>query len=320
VLTAEQLELRRTGITATEVAAIVGVNPFAGPMDVYLAKTGEQTPDDENEAMRWGSALEPVVLERYARDRGVELTTPGTLRHPTHPELLGTPDAVVVAERRGVEVTTTGAHRAHEWGAPGTDEIPAHYWVQCAVYMAICDADAWDVAVLIGGQDYRVYTVERDRDVEAWLVDSAVRFWRDHVAIENPPPIDGRRSTARFLTDRFPANNGAMRGSDLDCELWADRLRDAREAVAAARALELEAENRLKALIAESDGVKGSFFTIYWRRSKDTLELDARALLDALADDDPEIRRRIAEREPAHTRRRSGSRSFRAYFGRPFER
>lgn len=314
MLTREQIELRRSGITATEVAAIVGLSPFAGPMDVYQEKLGLVESRTVNEAMRWGHALEPLILARYAEDEGVEIVVPGTLRHPEHSEILGTPDGVVVGERRGVEIKTTSHRAAHLWGEAGSDAIPAHYYVQCAIYMAVCDADSWDLAVLIGGQDYRVYRIERDREMESWLVDSALRFWREHVLAEVPPAVDGRPTTARFLANRFPTNNGVLRGSDLEAELLAERLRDAREAVAAARAAEAEAENRLKAMIGDTDGIKGSFFTIYWRRSKDSTEVDYRALLEELTEGDEELAARVDALKRKHSRTRQGARSFRTYF------
>lgn len=316
MLTTEQIELRRTGVTATDVAAIVGLSPFAGPMDVYLEKLGLADPVADNEAMRWGRDLEPLILKRYAADNGVDVETPGTLRHPEHPELLGTPDGLVAGGRRGVEIKTAGPRTAHFWGEPGSDAVPPQYYIQCAVYMAICGAEAWDLAVLIGGQDYRVYTIERDSETEAWLVDSALRFWRSHVLAGVPPPVDGRAATARFLAHQYPSSNGLMRGSDLECELWAERLREARAAVTTARALESEAENRLKAKIGEADGLKGSFFTVYWRRARDASEVDYRAVLDELAAGDPEIARRCEELVARHTRVRQGTRSFRTYFNR----
>jgi putative phage-type endonuclease len=313
VLTDEQIALRRTGITATDVAAIVGLNPFRGPLDVYLDKVGRGPEDRDSEAMRWGRELEPVILRRYAEDLGVEIAVPGTLRHLRHPELLGTPDGLVVGQRRGVEVKTAGLKAAAAWGEAEHGSVPPAYLVQCAMYMAICDADVWDLAVLIGGQDYRVYEIERDVELETWLVDSALRFWNHHVLTETPPPVDGRYSTSRYLAREYPTNNGVLRGSDLEIELLAERLKEAREAVAIARAAELEAENRLKALIGESDGVQGSFFTIYWRRSRDSRDVDYAALLEELSADE-ELRARIDELKARHTRQRAGSRTFRPYF------
>jgi putative phage-type endonuclease len=316
VLTNEQLRLRRAGVTASDVAAILGLSPFAGPLDVYLAKTGQADERQDTEAMRWGRELEPLVLRRYASDRGVELEFPGTIHHPDHPEILGTPDAVVAGERRGVEVKTTGSRSSHLWGEPGTENVPAHYLIQCAMYMAICDADAWDLAVLIGGQDYRVYTIERDLEIEALLVDAALRFWNYHVLAEVPPTVDSSASAARYLSQLFPTSNGVMRSADSEAELWADRLREAREAVAAARALEAEAENRLKALIGDADGLRGSFFTFYWRRSKDVSDVDLREVLRDLASEEPGLAERVEELKAKHARTRPGARSFRSYFTR----
>lgn len=315
MLTTEQITLRRTGITASEVSAILGLNPFAGPFDVYLSKTGASAAESETEAMRWGRQLEPVILNRYEVDTGFTLDYPGTVRHAHHPELLGTPDAVVRGMPRGVEAKTGGIHTAHHWGDTSVQAVPPHYLVQCSMYMAICDAECWDLAVLLGGQDYRVYSLDRDPDLEQFLVEAALRFWHEHVVREIPPPIDASASASRFLSTYFARTNGKLLSSTPVTDVWAERLKEARQAVAAARALEAEAENRLKSIIGESDGIEGEFFTLYWRRSKDSTDTDWKALVAELAKD-PETFARIESLRPEFEKTRSGSRSFRVYFRR----
>ena len=66
----EWLELRRQGIGGSDAAAILGLNPWKTPMDVWLEKTGEFTRDDEeNEQMYWGTVLEAVVAEEFKAHR-----------------------------------------------------------------------------------------------------------------------------------------------------------------------------------------------------------------------------------------------------------
>ena len=51
------LELRRQGIGGSDAAAIMGLNPWKTPMDIWLEKTGEFLDDEEpeNEKMYWGT-------------------------------------------------------------------------------------------------------------------------------------------------------------------------------------------------------------------------------------------------------------------------
>jgi putative phage-type endonuclease len=57
------LKHRNKGIGGSDVSAICGLNPWRSPLSVYLEKTGQIEAAEENEAMRWGTLLEPVVAK-----------------------------------------------------------------------------------------------------------------------------------------------------------------------------------------------------------------------------------------------------------------
>ncbi len=60
------LAARRRGITGTDVAAILGLNPWRNALDVYLEKMGQGEAVQANEAMWWGTYLEEGIARRYA--------------------------------------------------------------------------------------------------------------------------------------------------------------------------------------------------------------------------------------------------------------
>ena len=58
------LARRRRGITATDVAAILGMSKYATPLDVYLTKRdGDQK--EATYAMQRGNALEPLLIDEW---------------------------------------------------------------------------------------------------------------------------------------------------------------------------------------------------------------------------------------------------------------
>ncbi len=77
--------------------------------------------------------------------------------------------------------------RSDEWGEPGTDEVPEHYWLQVQWYLGITGADAGDLAVLFGGREHCIYTVEADRELFDDLPETASTWWRDHIEADLPP-------------------------------------------------------------------------------------------------------------------------------------
>ena len=192
MLTAQQQELRLRGLGGTDVAAVCGVHPYRTPLDIYLDKRGLVEPFAGNEATRWGHRLEPVIADEYSERTGRILSDCGTIVHAERDWHLGTPDRLIVDEPGGLEIKTAGLRQAHRWGDPDSDEVPDEYLIQCAWYLALTDRQWWDLAVLIGGQEMRIYTIQRNDELEAGLLERAECFWHDHVLDGEPPPATGR--------------------------------------------------------------------------------------------------------------------------------
>lgn len=178
---------RTQGIGGSDAAAVLGISPHKTPLRVYQEKLGLCEPEPETPAMRWGKLLEDAVADEYAHVTGRKVRRRNvTLRHEDHPFLTAHIDRDVVGGKRILEVKTANAF-AHEWGPAGTDEIPPAYVVQVQHYLAVTDNDVCDVAALIGGQDFRLYEVQRDDDLIRMMLDEEVRFWREHVEPRVPP-------------------------------------------------------------------------------------------------------------------------------------
>ena len=90
----EFLARRRTGIGGSDVGAICGVDPFRGPLDVYLEKIGANE-EEFNANMDAGIRLEPIVKDLYVEDSGRTLRRARFRRHRKHKWLIGHADGIV---------------------------------------------------------------------------------------------------------------------------------------------------------------------------------------------------------------------------------
>ncbi len=185
---------RRTGIGGSDVAPIMGLSKWATPLSVYLDKIGESAPVDETPAMKWGTALEPIILSAYQDQTGLQIAAPVLLRHDKHPFVIGTPDGIAVD--RIVEAKT--ARSAEGWGEPGSDEIPEPYILQVQHYMMLTGKALADVAVLIGGSDFRVYTIPADPELQGMMLDAEASFWSRVQDRIPPEPVTYADAVARF--------------------------------------------------------------------------------------------------------------------------
>lgn len=194
MLTEKQRQARRSGIGGSDIGAILGVNPYKTPVQLWLEKTDQVEPEDisDKQPVRWGNILEGPVADEYARVTGRKLRKINkTLIHKTHKWWLAHIDRDIVGEPGGLEIKTTGAFANLEaWGEPGTDQVPMSYLLQCAWYMAVVDAAWWDLAVLRGGQEFAIYTIHRDHELEAMLEAKAAEFWNRVKTGVPPKPRD----------------------------------------------------------------------------------------------------------------------------------
>jgi putative phage-type endonuclease len=188
---------RRKGIGGSDAPAVLGLSTWATPYRIWCEKLGAPIePVEETEVMRWGRALEPLVLGRYCEITGHAVIHPEFIRNSIHPWLFCNPDAVTVGNRL-VEVKTANTF-AEGWGEPGTDEIPEPYLVQVHHSLIATGLRIADVAVLIGGSDFRIYTVEPDPDIHAAIIERETEFW-DRVQRREPPdPVDLSDAKARW--------------------------------------------------------------------------------------------------------------------------
>lgn len=298
----EWLEERRSGLGGSDAAAVLGLNPWSSPLAVYLEKLGLSEPKEENRAMRLGKRMEPVILEEYVRETGGEAELNARVfHHPEAPEILGTPDAFRKDARRGVELKWVGDRTAGLWGDSGTDEIPDYYHLQCDVYMAVTDLPEWDVAVILGGRELRVFHLRRDLALEAELVARLRSFWREHIVAQVPPPLDGSEDARRWIESRFPRQRAALRPASLQEEIWARDLASVRAAKARAESEEQRIRNLLTLSMGVAEGIEGPFGRITWRAGKDVVRTDWRAVASAL-NPPPELISKFTAVEPASRR------------------
>ncbi len=200
----EWLRERKNYLGGTDLAAICGLNPYRTALDVYLDKTSNDISEDTNAAMRWGTLLEDVIAKEYAQVTGYDIEIePNTIYHPEYSFLAANIDRWADNKSRILECKTASFLKAKEWGDLGTDQIPESYLIQNATYSAVCNVPVVDIAVLIGGQDFRIYTYNKNKDLEDKIIKIGVNFWNNHIEKRIPPKCVNTKDTFNL----FPQSN-----------------------------------------------------------------------------------------------------------------
>ncbi|MEB3703318.1 YqaJ-like viral recombinase domain protein (plasmid) [Candidatus Bealeia paramacronuclearis] len=210
---------RRHWIHASDVAPILGVSPFKTAYEVFIEKTmdlPELEEDSTTSQQEWGLRLEGSIIQAYRESTGYHLHIG---RWPQRAQKVwkeaslpfrGTPDALVLNEKasrdpslwqpvRGLEIKTTDAFNAKGWGLTGTRwdgsdlescPVPYHYYIQVLSYMILFDVKAWDLAVLIGGNDYRLYHLEWHQETAELILATLKDFYNRYMRTKTEPPCD----------------------------------------------------------------------------------------------------------------------------------
>lgn len=284
MLNEAQFAARLAGIGGSDAAAVCGLNPYKSPVDVWLEKMGRAEPVEENERMHWGNVLEDVVAQEYARRTGRAVRRRNQqFRHKKHDFLIGNIDRSVDGERRVLECKTADKWTMSQWGEPGSDEVPEYYLIQVAHYLAVLDYDVADLAVLIGGNDYRIYTIERDRELEAHLIERCAEFWHSYVLPDVAPPP----SCTDDLKKLWPRDDGTT-------VVATPEIADAARQLKALKAQLKQGETEADELALRIRGFMGPANTLLvdqdgkplatWRTNKDGRRLDVKALEAELPD------------------------------------
>ena len=302
-------KLRRDGVTASEIAAVLGISPWDSPFSLYWQKVNDwRTPD--NDLMSTGRRVEPVVADWWAETVGGDVmhTLPaGLYAHPDRPWQLATPDRLVkmaCTDCGGLGMESWDIGSCHScqgagdatqpvavleckwtgswdgWGDAGTDDIPVYYRAQVLWQIDVLGVNEGHLAVL-GPGGFRAYGPIRRDEQDLTVMREAARRFLDRLAASDAPDVDEHSATLATLKRLHPDL------VDAEAEIspaTAAGYRRARALKSAAERLCARFEARLRAemganRVAMHDGSKVASRSIY-----DTDRIDSKRLREEQPD------------------------------------
>lgn len=244
-MTTPWLKERAKGLGGSDIAALFGASPWQSRLTLWAEKTGRSIPEDieYKEFVEWGNRLEAPIMEAYwERTQRVPVSLVQAhdpnlcelielehyeepklmLRSKKYPWALATPDGAIAeyqplpweshADERflgpGIlEVKTTNAFKKGDW----KDGPPPYYLLQAQHYMLVTGLRWASFAVLIGGQELRIFDVARDEETIAKIIEQAGYFWETNILQDVTPNAAGSKSEAALLDSLFPTEDPEKR-------------------------------------------------------------------------------------------------------------
>lgn len=277
----EWLQQRKQGLGASDASIAVGLNPFQSPLSLWMNKTGRskdhEVPLTEDSPLTWGTILEPIVAEHYAKRTGRKVRRVNAiLQHPDYPWMLANLDRAVVGddEVQILECKTAGVHSAKLWN----DGVPEYIQLQVQHELAVTGYQAADVAVLIGGQKLEIYRINRDEVLITQLIALEQQFWH-YVEKDVPPPADGSISSDEALRLLYPNDN--QQTLDLREDVAANdcftELLGVRDKLTALQDSENQLKQRLQEIMQAHSIALFQDGKITWKQSKPVMRFNSKS-------------------------------------------
>lgn len=277
----EWLKYRKRGIGGSDAGAVCGLNPYRTAMQVYQDKVSEEIEEMDNEAMRQGREFEDYVAKRFMEATGKKVRRANAMFYnEEYPFMLADVDRMVVGENAGLECKTASPYMADKWK---DGNIPLSYQIQCYHYMAVSNADAWYLAVVIYGREFKYYKIERDEAVIADLIQIEKAFWENHVLKQQIPDPDGSKLADSVIAEYYKnsiADTIPLTGFNEKLE----RRQELSELIGRMDMEKKKIEQELKLYLGENERAENEQFMVSWK-SVQSNRLDEKRLKE----EEPEI-------------------------------
>ncbi len=267
----EWLQLRKQGIGGSDAGAVCGLNPYVSAMDVYVDKTQELVSDDsfDNEAMKQGRDLEDYVAQRFMDATGLKVRRSNAMYvNEKYPFMIADVDRLVVGSKKdgliGLECKTASPYTAEKWK---DGKVPAHYLAQCYHYMAVLGAEAWYIAVVIYGREFKFVKIERDEEVIQNLIQIEEKFWTHHVVPGILPEPDGSDAADEFINRYFKESREELAVPLLGFDEKLRRRQEISELMGKLETEKKKIEQEVKAYMQDAEMAENDNFFVSWKNS-----------------------------------------------------
>lgn len=142
------LEHRKEGIGGSDIASVIGKNPWKTNQELWLEKVGIKPAKDlsGNEWVQYGHDAEPLLRSLFALDfpeYKVIYTENNSYKNDKYPWALASVDGLLKDQkgRLGIlEIKTSNIMQPYDWDK-WRGKIPDNYYCQVLFYMAVLEAD-----------------------------------------------------------------------------------------------------------------------------------------------------------------------------------
>lgn len=281
----EWLEFRKNGIGSSEVATIVGLNPFETPYQLWRRKIGLEAPKEENFFMKAGHYLENAVSLFWQDETGREVIKRSAVDYLIHNSdktyLQVSPDRTYWIDADGkkneenkgiLECKTT------QMSIDG-DDLPKHWFCQLQYQLGVAELRQGSIAWLTQGREFGYKDFVFNADFYGWLLEEVEKFWQDNILGKQEPEAI---SVSDVLTKFNKHTDGKILEVNEDLFNTYTSLKDIKAQLKELEKQQDELESKLKLSFEDAEALSFGGKTIAtWKSAKESEKFDSKAFCSA---------------------------------------
>ena len=283
----EWLQLRGQGIGSSEVATIVGLNPWETPYQLWRRKKGLDAPKQESFAMRAGHILEDAVARFYQEESGRKVIKSSAgdwlAVDDERPYLRVSPDRTFFIEGRSNKMENKGILECKTTQMTiDPDDLPKHWFCQLQYQLGVAGYEHGALAWLTGGRSFDYRNIDLVPDFFAWLVEEVERFWTDNIeGDQEPAPLNVADTVLKYVRH----TDGKVVECTAEMLDVIDKLREVKQQMKEMDDTKTQLEDAVKVFFADAEALTFEGKTIAtWKAPKASNKFDAKAFEEAHPD------------------------------------
>lgn len=181
----EWLTHRQEGIGSSEVATILGLNPWETPYQLWRRKKGLDAPKEETFAMKAGHYLEDAVSMFWHDETGRDIIKRSAIDwlilNADKPYMRVSPDRTYWlsdsrknSDKGILECKTTQMTIDEE-------DLPKHWFCQLQYQLGVAELEQGSLAWLCSGRQFGYKDIALVPDFFQWIEEEVTKFWVDNI-------------------------------------------------------------------------------------------------------------------------------------------
>ena len=283
---------RSKTIGASEIGAILGINPYMTPADVWMVKTLRKPEFAGNEATERGLILEPAIASWFAKQSKYKIDA-SQVRQFASRYCSATPDFTYEFDdpNKGkvfglLETKSTGMRINY------SENIPEYWFLQGVFQCAVVgNVTEFTIAYLCGGLNFGAETYAYDAEFGKQLLEFADEWYEQHVIADVAP----EPKTAEDVKKLYKQTTQGIEASDTVKQVL-DKMKDLKLEIAVKESQLQELKSAVMLIMRDAEAITVDGKPLCtWKFSKPTKKLNT----DALKAEMPEVYEKyLKETEP----------------------